>query len=117
MSNNVSGIFTATVLALGVGISALYNYGTSDNVDFTVRDRERIVTGSGESTSSKYLIFTEEGEVFENTDSWLRLKFNSSDVYGQLEEGEDYNCDVYGWRIPFFSMYRNIVDCAPNGMQ
>jgi Protein of unknown function (DUF1523) len=30
-------------------------------------------------------------------------------VYGALDVGKTYQMKVYGWRIPFFSMYPNIV--------
>lgn len=56
---------------------------------------------------SKYLIFTDKG-TYENTDTWMALKFNSSDVYGQAKIGAVCDLYVYGWRIPFFSMYQNI---------
>ena len=81
---------------------------TSETITITVTDKERVMQGSGENASSKYLVFTET-EVFENTDCLVLWKFNSSDVYGQLEIGETYQVQVYGWRIPFLSMYRNIV--------
>lgn len=93
-----------------VGCSALYNFGTRDTViDAVVTDKERIVSGSGDTMSSTYLVFT-EGEVFENTDSFWALKFNSSDVQGQIGVGETCDFDVYGWRVPFFSWYRNILE-------
>lgn len=94
------------------GANALYVYGTGDQVTFTVTDKERIVESAGETTTSKYLVFT-DSETFENTDSLLRLKFNSSDVQGQLQEGKTYEAEVYGWRIPFLSSYRNIVNVKP----
>lgn len=56
----------------------------------------------------KYLVFT-ENEVFENTDSLMFWKFNSSDIYNEMEEGKTYKVKVAGWRIPFLSMYRNII--------
>ena len=56
----------------------------------------------------KYLVYT-DGEVFENTDTVWFFKFNSSDVYGSLKEGEQYIVKVAGWRKPFFSWYRNII--------
>ncbi len=59
--------------------------------------------------SSKYLIFTEK-ETFENTDTLLFTKFDSSDLYGKLIAGKTYRLRVYGFRIPLFSMYRNIVE-------
>lgn len=93
-----------------VGLSAMYNFGTRDIVtDVVVTDKERITTGSGDAMSSKYLVFTEH-EVFENTDAFLALKFNSSDIQGQIGVGETCTLRVYGWRVPFLSMYRNILE-------
>lgn len=108
----LAGVFMAAAL----GLSALYTYGTADTATFTVTDKERVMTSSTDSNgnssvSSKYLIFSEH-ETFENTDSLLKGKFNSSDVYGKLHRGKTYICEVYGWRIPFLSNYRNIVSCA-----
>jgi len=90
-----------------------YNYGTDEWVMFTVKKTERVVKSTSEGSSSKYLVFTET-EVFENTDSLMWWKWNSSDVYGELEEGQTYNARVYGWRIPFLSCYRNIVELKRN---
>jgi len=84
-------------------------YISSENITITVKDKERITTGSGENISSKFIIYT-ENEVFENCDTWLFLKFNSSDFQNKFEKGKTYNVNVAGWRIPFFSTYRNIVD-------
>lgn len=58
--------------------------------------------------SSKYLIFC-ENEVFENTDSFVYLKFNSSDFMVMIKEGDVYRFTVTGIRLPFLSWYRNIV--------
>ena len=93
-----------SMLLLGIG----FPYWTADTVTITVTDKERVVERSGNSVSSKYLVFTET-ETFENTDCLARFKFNSSDVQGRLKTGETYTVDVYGWRIPFLSAYRNIV--------
>lgn len=38
------------------------------------------------------------------------MKFDSSDVYGELEIGNSYEVRVVGWRIPLLSWYRNIID-------
>ena len=75
---------------------------TLENVQ--IEGKERITTGQ----QSKYLIFTKD-ETFENVDSWLALKFNSSDVYGALQEGQSCSLTVTGVRMPFFSWYRNIL--------
>ncbi len=98
-------------ISLLAGVNAAYVFGTADQMTITVSDKERIVeTDSDGQATSKYLIFTDK-ETFENTDSLLRLKFNSSDLQGSLKAGQTYRCDVYGWRIPVLSAYRNLVKC------
>jgi len=76
-----------------------------------IQDKERIVTGSGDKQESKYLIFTDQ-ETFENVDSLLGWKFNSSDVYGSIIEGSTCEFVVTGWRIPILSWYRNILSAS-----
>lgn len=92
------------ILFIGIPVlTAVYAYGTKDNVECTVKEKERVVSGD----SSRYLIFCEE-EVLQNTDSlW---KWSSSDFYKDIDEGEKYNFTVYGWRVPFLSMYKNIIE-------
>jgi hypothetical protein len=63
--------------------------------------------------SDKYLIYSQlnngETRVFEDTDTLLEGKFNSSDIYGELKINKEYEVQVYGWRIPFLSSYENII--------
>jgi hypothetical protein len=59
--------------------------------------------------TDKYLIFT-DGEVLENTDLWLKGKFNSSDIQSKLKVGHKYKVKVVGVRIPMLSQYRNILE-------
>jgi hypothetical protein len=42
------------------------------------------------------------------------MKFNSSDIYNQLEKGKKYRIKVYGFRIPFLSWYKNIIEVKTN---
>lgn len=99
-------ILMFVMVAVTIFVTASYYsyYDTKDIVTITVSDKERIST----EESSKYLIFT-ESEVFENTDDLFKLKFNSSDFYAKLKIGETYTVEVYGWRVPMMSMYRNII--------
>lgn len=93
------------LLAFDIGIA----FCTEDTVIATVQEKERVVTGGGETISSKYLIYT-SSEVLENTDCLVRGKFNSSDMYSKLKPGSEYEFTVIGWRLPFFSSYRNIIE-------
>lgn len=94
------------VAIMFVNITACFNEQTYTT---TVTEKERIVQGG----DSKYLIFTEDSNgtvrVFENTDIWHRGKFNSSDLYAEIKIGETYTFTTIGYRIPWMSMYENIV--------
>lgn len=99
-------IIIITLFVLGLlSISPVIAYGTDEWIDITVKEKERVVGGSG----GKYLVFT-DNEVFQNTDSWWYWKFNSADFYSDIEEGKDYKVRAYGFRIPFLSKYRNIIE-------
>jgi hypothetical protein len=82
------------------------SYTTIGYEEITVEEKERVCSSDNEC---KYLIFTNKG-VFENTDSYLQFKFDSSDVYGALKPESTYKVKINGLRIPFLSMYKNILN-------
>ena len=95
-------------IALLVAVTVTVKVQTNINIyTATVTDKSRAIEGDG------YLIFTtlDNGQikVFENDDSFLKGKFNSSDVYAQIEIGKTYIFKVYGYRIPLLSWYENIT--------
>lgn len=92
-----------------IGSIILFNFN-DQTVTVTVTDKERIV----QNNDSRYLIYTtmedtEETLVLENTDNLLRWKFDSSDLYAELEEGKTYDVTVVGIRLGIFSWYENII--------
>jgi len=78
------------------------------DISITVKEKDRITTGSGEAINSKFIIYTDK-EVFENTDELFFGKFNSADFQNTFTVGKTYKVKVVSWRVPFLSMYRNIV--------
>ena len=87
----------------------IINYDTQETITITVKEKDVVISGSGQNTKSKYLVFTED-EVFENTDCWIPFgKFNSSDFQRKLEVGKTYQVTVCGYRMPLVSGYRNII--------
>jgi hypothetical protein len=99
-----------------VGLVVISSVGTSIAAHFDRDTYIGIVTEKQikrYNEQDKYLIFTKlsngEVRVFENTDSLIEGKFNSSDVYGSIEKGKTYKFETYGWRLPFFSAYENII--------
>lgn len=97
----------------------IYHFSTKEVTYLKVQDKEQIFESKGKKSKSYYLIYGER-EVFKNQDSWLELKFNSSDVYRKAEKGKCYKTEAWSYRIPFFSMYRKIdqlkeVSCEKAG--
>lgn len=74
----------------------------------TITDKDRTHSGN-----EKYLVFGEDSDgnvrVFENSDTWLRWKWDSSDLQGKLKIGNTYEVTVVGYRVPLFSWYENII--------
>lgn len=92
------------LFVIGISFEGIRNTNR-DTITAQVVKTERVCASQ---EICKYLVFTDKG-VFENTDSLLNFKWNSSDIYGELKAGETYTFNVYGWRVPFLSMYKNIV--------
>ena len=119
----LSTAVTVGVLILIIAIIAgdfIISKATRQTIVATVTDKD--IKKEPNNSSSKedkkeskdvYMVYTkdENGEVhvFKNEDTWYYFKFNSSDVYAEIEIGKTYEFDVYGLRIPFFSSYQNII--------
>lgn len=117
MSNrSLLGCLTAIALVIIVVIAVpVMNFSNDHQYTVTITDKERVTTQVAEGqTDSKYLIYGEDENgktyVFEDTDTLFRWKFNSSDVYGALKEGETYELTVIGFRIHILNWYENIID-------
>lgn len=98
----VIGGIAAFLLFLAYITSPWWSYGT-DRVSVTG------VTTKQYGHHSKYLVFTSQG-VYENTDTWWFLKFNSSDIQGEVMQGGTFDISHTGFRVPFFSKYPNITN-------
>lgn len=103
-------IFVFTIILIAaIGLFFGSTFNDQDYVVTVTRVERANYSGEG-----KYLIFCEEenGEVivFENTDSWIRGKFKSSDMYAKIKEGHTYKFTVIGWRLPIVDGYQNIIN-------
>ncbi|MFW5847509.1 MAG: DUF1523 family protein [bacterium] len=104
---NLFSLVIIILLGFFIGYPILY-LSSQDTIEITVYDKERIVTKTTDNIKTMYLVYCED-EVFKNTDNWFFFKFNSSDIQNKLKVNQTYVVKVVGWRIPFFSSYRNIV--------
>ena len=80
-------------------------YGNRKTLEITVKDK--YIKRSG-SENDKYLVVDTDGNTYEITDlTWLG-KWNSTDLYNQLEINNTYKIETSGIRNGFLSMYPNI---------
>lgn len=126
MRRNIGIVIIAVIIVAIIGISvsmtAIMQCGNPKEytvVDVTIQ--AEIQTGNNgeniESVSTHYLYFCkiDSGEiiVFENEDSLLNGKFNSSTLLAQInsyqKEGKPFKVYTRGYRIPFLSTYQNII--------
>lgn len=106
IGNYIYIIIAVALIFITIIFNCIRVYGTQEEVTFTISEK----SVKRYDDNDKYLIFTEEGEVFQVTDEFWLFHFNASDLYGQLKDGGTYTVVVCGWRIPFFSKYRNIIE-------
>jgi hypothetical protein len=112
-----AGVVFIVMVLFFFGLDFIYVKGTSAVVEDTFKSYSRVdsVSSSTDSNSGSYvhheakwlLIF--KNEVFEDSDNYICLKFNSSSLLSDLDAGKKYQLHVYGLRIPFLSTYRNVV--------
>lgn len=88
----------------GGGILKVMN---KQELTITVTDKGTKKYSNKDSTSEKYLIYTDE-TTYEITDSLFKWRWDSSDLYGRIQVGHTYVIETGGYRIPFLSMYQNI---------
>ena len=122
-----------TTAGVAIGIAAAVTAGAAlvsmphwfrASYEVEITGTERIP----EDNDSFYLIYTrdlETGEerTFRNEDTWAEClysfdcKFDSSDVQGRAEAFDEDDARVrvnaYGWRVPFFSWYQNVMELEP----
>jgi hypothetical protein len=92
-----------------IGIAAcilliLYSYYVADTVQTRITDAQMT------KVDQRYMIATEY-RPFVNYDAWYRFKFNSGTVQNEAIrlKGKTVKIKKYGWRIPLFSQYENVV--------
>ncbi len=111
----LTAITAIALVVIAVIAFPVMNFSNDHTYTVTITDKERVTTQfAKDNIDSKYLIYGEDENgktyVFENTDTLFRGKFNSSDVFGALKEGETYELTVIGFRVHIFNWYENIID-------
>ncbi|MBE0568157.1 MAG: DUF1523 family protein [Deltaproteobacteria bacterium] len=97
------------VKAVLVGIAMiivliLYSYFIPDTIRTRITDAQLTMVGEN------FMIATESRPLV-NHDARYRFKFDSGNVQNEAIrlKGKEVMIRKYGWRIPMFSMYENVV--------
>lgn len=95
------------IILLGVVaciLLVLYSYFVADTVMTRITDAQMT------KVDGRFMIATEY-RPFVNYDAGYRLKFNSGTIQNDAIKlkGKIVSIKKYGWRIPIFSMYENVV--------
>ena len=97
------------VVAILIGIAAaiilvLYSYFVADTVQTRITDAQMA------KVDGIYMIATEY-RPFVNYDAWYRFKFDSGSIQNDAVrlKGKIVKIKKYGWRLPLFSEYENVV--------
>ena len=109
----VFALIGALIVFAGVAAYPMAIYGSTAEITATaIRDGERVCTSTDSGQSCRFLEYFGD-ETFQNVDSLLFMKWNSADVHREIVAGKTCNLKVVGWRVPFLSMFRNIIsaDC------
>lgn len=106
----VYGFIGLIVLAVVVGLiwAGIYRSTNKHEVTFTVNKTERVQDRDGQG--SQYMVYTDNG-VYKNVDSLLNNKFNSADLYNQLQPNHKYKCVAVGFRNGVISEFENLISC------
>jgi hypothetical protein len=97
------------VMGVLIGIAAcflliLYSYFVADTVQTRITDAQMT------KVDGRYMIATEYRPLG-NYDAWYRFKFDSGTIQNEAVrlKGKTVKIKKYGWRVPLFSEYENVV--------
>jgi hypothetical protein len=82
----------------------LYSYFVADTVQTRITDAQMT------KVDGRYMIATEYRPLT-NYDAWYRFKFDSGTIQNEAVrlKGKTVKIKKYGWRVPLFSEYENVV--------
>jgi hypothetical protein len=106
MSSKGGNLITS-LIALGtiLPIGMLYSYSTYNETQITVENKyTRILDGN-----TSYMVADKENKLYRVNRSLWYLRFDHAEAWNSLKENNQYKVGYYGWRVPLFQMYPNIV--------
>lgn len=100
------GVFVIGFIMLGALIFSIIAVNHTETKTCTITSKESVARDS----EHEYRVYTEQCGTLSVKDSWLKMRFNSADVYGSIQEGKTYEVTTMGFRIPLISSFPNILE-------
>lgn len=91
--------FMLTALAgTAIGGPLYYHYGTITEQEVKIKEvkEEWVRYEEGKGSIYEYKLVTDKGQILNNKNTLLHLKFNSKDLHDQLSDGRGYQYAPYG---------------------
>jgi hypothetical protein len=107
-SSNKSSLETSLMICFGtIGISLHCSYAiiTSKNKIIRVDKKYKFVRNG----FTEFIIIDENGQHYNVNNSFWFWKWNSIEDWHKIETNKKCNIKYYGWRIPLFGLFPNIV--------
>jgi Protein of unknown function (DUF1523) len=97
-------IMAILIVIVACILMVLYSYFIADTVQTRITDAQMTKVDGRFMIASEY-------RPFMNEDVWYRFKFDSGTVQNDAIRlrGKMVKIKKYGWRIPMFSMYENVL--------
>jgi hypothetical protein len=99
------GLLVAVLFVGGIAFNIINATHVSHRT-CTVNDKDRTSKSNGKSDMR---VYTDQCGVMHVGDSILSWTFHSADTYASIKPGHTYKMTTRGFRVPFFSMFPNVV--------
>lgn len=94
------------IISIGFGLYKLWSIAYSNPEIIEIEVKDKFIKNTGDA--DYYMIVDTENNTYQISDLLFIGKFNSTDIYNQLEIGHKYKVEVTGIRNNFWSFYKNI---------
>lgn len=102
-------ILIIAIVVLGIIGSVVFAIANATHIEYrtcTVIDKDRTTKSDGNSDAR---VYTKDCGTLHVADSLLSGTWHSADTYASIRPGHRYRFQTRGYRVPFFSMFPNIV--------
>jgi len=111
MNKKGFGGFIIIIFVVLMVAALAYNIAYAFTTGFeTITIKDKWVKYQNED--AKYLVSSTNGQVFQITDTFVKMRFDSSNLYANLDKGKTYAINTQGWRLGFLSNYKNILEAT-----